>query len=266
MIDKNHYQQTVRTYGIQPYEIGLLHGGPGAAGEMKPLAEALSQYFGILELLQTKKTIGEQVEELYGQLDFFAKTPIILVGFSWGAWLGVLFAAKYPKIVRKLILISSGSLESKYNQDLMRVRLNRLSKQKREEAERIISQINSNHADNKTFKRFGELMTIADSFNYLPVDNECIEFNMDVYQSVWAEASKLRETNGLTNCLKKIECPVVAFHGSFDPHPIEGVEKPLSELLENFKMIRLDKCGHTPWKEKFAKDSFYQLLVEELKQ
>ncbi len=30
---------TVRSYGKQPYTIGLLHGGPGAAGEMKPVAE-----------------------------------------------------------------------------------------------------------------------------------------------------------------------------------------------------------------------------------
>lgn len=255
----------IRKYGQQPYRIGLLHGGPGAAGEMKPVAEKLSRDFGVVEFLQTEKSIDGQVEELYKQLISSTEIPVTLIGFSWGAWLGLLFAAKYPKLARKLILISSGSLENKYNRDLMQIRLDRLTKQNREEAEKIITLINSNKADNNTLKRFGELMTIADSFDYLPVDNESIELNMDIYQSVWAEASKLRDANGLTNCLTKIECPVVAFHGKFDPHPIEGVEKPLSERLKNFKMIHLEMCGHTPWKEKFAINTFYQLLKDELK-
>lgn len=231
---------------------------------MKSVAETLSKDFGVLELLQTGKSIDGQIEKLYIQLTSCAEISVVLVGFSWGAWLALLFAAKHPALVRKLILISSGSLESKYNRDLMQVRLDKLTKQNREEAERIIARMNSNHGNNDMLKRFGELMTIADSFDYLPVDNESVELNMGIYQSVWAEASKLRETNELVEHVNDIDCPVVAFHGDFDPHPIEGVEKPLSERLKDFKMIRLEKCGHTPWKERFAKDVFYRLLIEEL--
>jgi hypothetical protein len=40
-----------RLYGRPPYRIAVLHGGPGAAGEMKPVAEALSADFGFLEPL-----------------------------------------------------------------------------------------------------------------------------------------------------------------------------------------------------------------------
>lgn len=257
-------ENSIRKYGQQPYRIGLLHGGPGAAGEMKPVAETLSNDFGVLEFLQTEKTIDGQINELYRQITTSTEPPIILIGFSWGAWFGVLFAGKYPKLVKKLILISSGALESKYNKDLIEIRLNRLSESNREEAEKIISMINSGNTENEILKRFGELMTIADSFDYLHTENDSIRLNMEIYQSVWQEASRLRDTNKLINSVGKIQCPVVVFHGEFDPHPINGVEIPLSERVKNLKIVRLEKCGHTPWKEKFAKEEFYRLLREEL--
>ncbi|MCK4407637.1 MAG: alpha/beta hydrolase [Bacteroidales bacterium] len=256
--------KTIIKYGEKPFQIGLLHGGPGASGEMKPIAENLADNFGILEFLQTEKSVNGQIEELHKQLTSSTDTPTILIGYSWGAWLGFLFASQYPNLVKKLIIISSGAFKSKYNQDLMEIRLNRLNPQERKEAKELISFINSDKSDNESLKRFGELMTIADSYDYLPKENDSVELDLKIFQSIWAEASRLRDTNELINHSDKIECPVVAIHGDYDSHPIEGVEKPLTNRLTNFKMIRIEKCGHTPWKERFAKDRFFELLRKEL--
>ncbi len=140
---KEGIEQSIRVYGNPPWRIGLLHGGPGASGEMKPVAEILAEEFGILELLQTEKSLEGQIQELYNQLTAAAELPVILVGYSWGVWLGMLFAARYPKYIRKLILISSGVLENKYNQDLMKIRMDRLSGSDRKEVENILPGINS---------------------------------------------------------------------------------------------------------------------------
>ncbi len=226
--------ETIRKYGQKSYQIGILHGGPGAAGEMKPVAENLSNCFGILELLQTEKSVNGQIEELYNQLILNADFPVTLIGYSWGAWLGFLFTAKYPDLIKKLILISSGAFEEKYNNDLMNTRLERLDQHDRKEAERLISVIGSGNSDNGTLRDFGRLMTIADSFDYTPGNNDLVDLNMEVYQSVWSEASRLRKTKKLINHADNIKCPVVAIHGDYDPHPIEGVEKPLSARLSNF--------------------------------
>jgi pimeloyl-ACP methyl ester carboxylesterase len=74
----------------------------------------------------------------------------------------------------------------------------------------------------------------------------------------------LRETNELINCANLITIPVVAIHGDYDSHPIDGVEKPLSENLSDFKMITINDCGHTPWRERYAKDAFFKILRKEL--
>jgi pimeloyl-ACP methyl ester carboxylesterase len=255
---------TIRKYGKQPYHIGLLHGGPGASGEMKPVAENLSSDFGVLELLQTAKSINGQIEELHNQLSSGADFPCILIGYSWGAWLGFLFAGRYPQFLKKLILISSGPFESKYDNNMMRIRLNRLSHKERTEAERLISVLKSDNSDNESLRRFGKLMTIADSYYYLWEENDSVDIDFTIYKAVWEEASGLRESNELISLAEKIKCPVVAIHGDYDSHPAYGVEKPLSERLAHFKMIMITKCGHTPWRERFAKDTFYELLRKEL--
>ena len=63
---------------------------------------------------------------------------------------------------------------------------------------------------------------------------------------------------------EQITCPVVAIHGDYDPHPAEGIEKPLAAYLGNFRFILLKNCGHKPWGERQARDEFYRVLGKEL--
>ena len=262
---------TVIKHGTPPYRIALLHGGPGAAGEMRPVAQRLSRHFGILECIQTQNTITALIEELHGQLAAStllatggnAARPVTLVGFSWGAWLAFIFASRYPLLVGKLILISAGSFVTQYNCDLMGTRLMRLSPQERAEAERLIVKLDTNAADSGTLFRFGELMTIADAYDYQPVPNKSVTLNAQQYQSIWPEAARMRDTGELLRRARNIHCPVVAIHGTHDPHPLAGVKEPLSIELKDFRMHCLDKCGHTPWTEKHASNEFYKLLENE---
>jgi pimeloyl-ACP methyl ester carboxylesterase len=76
---------------------------------------------------------------------------------------------------------------------------------------------------------------------------------------------ELRRNGTLVALGKQIQCPVVAIHGDYDPHPPEGIKKPLSAVLKNFRFILLKNCGHLPWIEKEAKDKFYGILKEELR-
>ena len=110
-----------------------------------------------------------------------------------------------------------------------------------------------------------KLMSKADSFEPIAHKNELIKVDGDIFTKVWQEASKWRESGRLLDLVKKIRCPIIAIHGDYDPHPAEGIEKPLAKASNNFKFFLLEKCGHTPWIEKYAKDRFYDILREELK-
>jgi pimeloyl-ACP methyl ester carboxylesterase len=249
-----------RTYGNPPYTVALLHGGPGVSGEMAPVAQELSAQRGILEPLQTVDSLDGQVEELRSILDKHGDDPFTLVGYSWGAWLGFLLAARHPALVKKLILVSSGPLEQKYAAEVRRNRVNRLNW----EEQREVLDLQKNLEDPKAFARFGEIMAGTDYYDPLPIKIEGIELRPDIYQGVWPEAKKLRKSGKLLKAAESIQCPVVAIHGDHDPHPAEGVQKPLSKALKNFRFILLEKCGHTPWMEIQARDEFFRVLNEEL--
>ena len=98
----------LRTYGNQPYNVALVHGGPGAIGEMEPVARELAADFSVLEPIQTEITLDGQVEELKVILEGHTDRPVALVGFSWGACLSYIVTAKYPHLIKKLVLVGSG--------------------------------------------------------------------------------------------------------------------------------------------------------------
>ena len=112
--------------------------------------------------------------------------------------------------------------------------------------------------------RFGELIFKADSYNPSPYKNEILECRYDIYQGVWEQVIELRSGGKLLELGRKIQCPVVAIHGDYDPHPSEGVKGPLSHILKDFRFILLEKCGHYPWLELSARDKFYSILKTEI--
>lgn len=252
--------ENLRTYGKPPYLTVLLHGGPGVSGEMAPVAEELSASRGVLEPFQTKASIAGQIEELKLVLEEMASTPAILVGYSWGAWLGFLFASQYPSLVRKLILVSSGPFEDKYVAQIQETRFHRLSKEEKKQFQSLTGKLENPWA----FSRYGELLSRTDFYEPLPMKPAEVELNPEIHQKVWAEAAELRKTGKLLEAGKGIRCPVLAIHGDHDPHPAEGVEKPLKGLLGDFRFVLLEKCGHNPWMEKHARDEFFRILNAEL--
>jgi pimeloyl-ACP methyl ester carboxylesterase len=259
--------QNVNLYGRPPYNIAVIHGGPGAAGEVKPVAVKLAEKFGVIEPYQTELTVQAQLDELNEQVTGNSSKPVTLAGYSYGAWLAYIFASQFPEKVKKLILISSGSFDEKHNINMLDKRLSRLSTEEAEEArdlQSIISGLEYKQIENE-FTRFGELISKADTFEAIDGFNEPeIIYRTDIHQAIWNEAKELRRTGALLDFGYKIKCPVTAIHGDYDPHPAAGVKEPLENIIKDFKFILLKKCGHTPWREKFAREKFYEILDKEL--
>ena len=258
--------QNLRKYGNEPYNVILVHGGPGTPGEMAPVAKEIAKSYGVLEPFQSVKSIAKQVDELKGIFQVHGQIPITLIGHSWGAWLSFIFTARYPELVNKLVLIASGPFEDKYVEEMMETRLSRLNEEDRLGLNRLMDILYSPAVDdqNKDFEKLGKLISKTDSFEPLQEESEIIEYQYNIYQSIWPEAEELRRSGRLLEYGKQIRCPVVAIHGDHDPHPYEGVEDPLSIVLKDFRFVLLENCGHTPWLERDAKERFFKILKNEL--
>ena len=262
----------LRKYEAAPFSVAVIHGGPGGAGAMAPLAKALAKNRGILEPLQTAQSLEGQVKELRTVLDNNADTPVVLIGHSWGAWLSYILAARHPDLVKKLILVGSGPFEARYIKTLVENRFKRLSEKERSEFENIVNRLNDPETKDKGkyHAQLRELSYKMDTYDPITDEpdeadaSELVDCSGEIYQGVWKDAAELRRTGKLLELAQYIKCPVIAIHGQYDPHPPEGVQKPLCALLKDFRFILLEKCGHDPWHEKQARESYCAILEDEL--
>lgn len=259
-----------RLWGKPPYNIVTVHGGPGAPGSIAPVARELSKDMGVLEPLQTKKSVEGQIEELAAVIKEYGATPVTLIGHSWGAWLVYLTAARHPLIVKKAILVGSGAFEQKYADNIFPERLSRLNEKDRITMLGAIDVIKDpttgEKARNDALERFGALCAKADTYSALPPETEPepLPASEETNRKVWVEAENLRKSGELLKTGKKIKCPVTAISGDYETHLPEGVKEPLTSVLKHFKFILLKKCGHEPWFEKYARDEFFRILREEI--
>lgn len=225
-----------RLHGAAPYRAVVLHGGPGAPGCAAGLCRALAEYTGVVEHLQSAHTAGELCDEIACLTDEFCGGRAVVIGHSYGAWLALLFAQKYPIRAGRVILIGCGPLTADYVPMLAETRRTRL--------EAGVSD--------------------TDNFCALPGSSgDMLYFDREQHVSLMQEMSGLRERKELMRIARSVACPVLAVHGAYDPHPVQGVSGPMAGK-ENFRMIVLENCGHDPWKETDAREEFLGMMGREL--
>lgn len=259
---------SLRTYGRPPFTLALLHGGPGAAGEMAPVARELARTGrGVLEPMQTRATIDGQVRELAEVLAARAGQPVVLAGFSWGAWLAWILAAEHPELVGRLILISSGGFRPGDGLLAQTKRLGRMDETQRGAYARIAEELHQAppEARDAVFARLGDLLLRIDAYDPAPEARESVAVSYEIYRGIWPEAEALRTGGRLLAYADRIRCPVVALHGDHDPHPAEGVREPLAGRLSDFRFMLLPRCGHIPGIERQAREVFYARLAEAMR-
>lgn len=253
--------ENVRRYGKPSYKIALLHGGPGAPGSMAPIAYGLEKEFGVIEPLQSEDSVQGQVEELNEQLAAFG-SPKILIGHSWGAWLAWIYAAKYPDWVSHIILIGSGPFREEYTKAMMENRLNNLDDAQRARAKELLNIMGSCEISQEEFAQLGMLMEKSDTYcEAEPQYGEApLPLQPEIYENVWPQAAELRRSGELLAMADKIKSKITFIHGKYDPHPYQGIQNVLNDEGVDFEFILFDKCGHSPWKEKYCAERFYKLL------
>jgi pimeloyl-ACP methyl ester carboxylesterase len=260
----------LRKYGEGPYEYVVVHGGPGAPGSVSSLARKLSETCSVLEPFQTETTVWGQVEELYRQIRDNCTYRVFALGHSWGAWLVFLLAYKYPEAVRTVFLIGAGAFDCSFLPELQRRRLAALSVEEQTEYREIIHLLKkpSENCD-KYLGRLGELAEKADNYCVEMTDENTesmVAIDGEQFQKIFAEAHRMREDGFFRKIAADIRCPVRIIHGKNDTTPVEGVVDPLHGTIPNLKWYVIDRCGHSPWKEKYGKEEFYRIVDREVKQ
>lgn len=250
----------IRIYGEKTAKTVLVHGGPGAIGSLKGFAKELSALSGggVLEAIQSKYSIVELVEELYSQILENGCGKVTLIGHSWGAWLVALVAEKYPAVVERIILVGCPPLQDKYVSEISNRRMKNLS----EEEGAIFQRLIYNQATDEDMQKIPRIFDKSDNYCLENKELHTVDrTDSRMHNIIWGEAAKLRNSGELLEIFKRIKCKIFLIQGVIDPHPAEGVIKPLQENGVFCDTYILEKCGHSPFMEKYAKEEFYNRVL-----
>ncbi len=239
-----------------------VHGGPGAIGEARPVAAELSKDRGVVEPLLLTKTLEGNIAELKEIIESKAAAPVVLVGHAYGGMLSYLMAARYPELVKKLVIMCSGVLEGKDVEGMMKTRLSRLTPDcaERFETEIGIYKRAKGKTKNKAFVELFTMIKECDAYDMIPHKSDLAVIRPKLYDTVWDGMAALRDSGELVLLGKDIKCQVVAIHGDYDPRPAKSVHDSLAKYVKDLKFITIEKCGHYPWYERQARDKFFAEL------
>lgn len=248
--------------------IVVLHGGPGKdQGYLLPQMLELSKDHELIfydqrgsgQSLTTPLdaehiNTDQFVEDLEALRLALGLEKITLLGYSWGGFLALCYAIKYPQTLSSLILMSCAPVDYK-GQLAFTV----------EEAKRCIP-IATEIAPLTNFQLFEQLSeqqinalyrTLFSVYVYNPADVQKLTLTMNPKSAqngfkVAEELCKtfwLQPSTNLFPVLKTIQVPTLLLHGKQDIVPLHTAQE-INDALPNSRIIVIDECGHFPYIEK----------------
>ncbi len=254
----------VREYGANGPPVIVLHGGPGGPGSAAALANGLSDGFHAYEPFQRNSgkvplTVAQHVEDLRELVDSLGlPTPPAIAGHSWGAMLGLAFAAEYPASVSALALVGCGTFTERSRTQHQKTIDERLTDLQRDRLRSLTSLPASQ-------SRLTEMRDLIDGVStwdatFPDPNDEPIDFV--AYATTWRDMLRLQEEGVYPGSFASIGCPVVMLHGAYDPHPGSSIRTSLEQYLPQLEYHEISECGHYPGREREARERFFRTLSQ----
>jgi pimeloyl-ACP methyl ester carboxylesterase len=108
----------------------------------------------------------------------------------------------------------------------------------------------------------GERAELAQSHDLLPQDPGEPPASVDArgHEETWNDVLRLQRDGVEPAAFTAITAPVLMVHGDSDPHPGPGTRDLLRRYVPQLEYVELARCGHTPWRERHARDEFFDVL------
>jgi len=264
-----------REYGAAGRMVLVVHGGPAAAGNAGPIARGLADSFRVLEPWQRGSdasaaplTVGHHVADMHDLI--LSRCPgrrPALIGESWGAMLVLVFAATHPNLAGPLVIVGCGTWNAETRAEYQATIERRIDDDPN--LRRAIEQLEAECSADpqaKTIRRYG---LIRHLFDFSPSQDEpdpaIGPFDSKAHEETWNDMLRLQQQGQYPAALSAVQSPVLMLHGNYDPHPGPRTRDLLRRYVPQLEYHELPRCGHSPWRERFARDEFFQIMSRWLK-
>jgi pimeloyl-ACP methyl ester carboxylesterase len=177
--------------------------------------------------------------------------------------LALAYAAEYPKTVGPLVLIGCGTFDRASREEVIRIRKHRISEYIKKHPE---------HSSDfhlpfqEQIMKWHEMTDNYDCEAGTNDNSEAESFDMKAHTETWNDMIRCQEEGIYPQAFTLINSPVIMLHGKYDPHPGKMIRDKLKLYIPQLEYREFEKCGHSPSKEKYAKDDFFQVMCAWLKE
>ena len=256
----------LRKYGNSRHSVVVLHGGPAASGDAAPIAQGLSDSFRVIEPWQRGSgveplTVARHIDDLRSLITGLdSVSPPALVGHSWGAMLALCYAAAHPNSVGPIVLVGCGTFDAASRARMKEILQERTDSDLRERLARITAST-SDAADLHMKKhKLTRDLSVYDRAEPWPEKEEYEPLDARAHRETWDDMMRLQSDGTYPSAFTRITSDVLMLHGSYDPHPGPMIYESLRPFIPRLEYRQLDRCGHSPWLERFARTEFFSIL------
>ena len=174
-------------------------------------------------------SLETELEDLEALLDHLAETRLALFGFSCGAPVALVYAAKHPERVSRVVCYGAYAEGGRIGTPQTRSALASLVRAHWGMGSKALADVFQPDADTETLKRFAALQ--RDSAN----------------AETAARLLELTYVLDVTACAKDVRAPVLVLHRRGDRAIPHGEGRDLAARLPNATFVTLEGNSHLPW-------------------
>lgn len=254
----------------------VLHGGPGLYHDyflphMKKLAKSRKLIFfdqrgnggSPLPLNAETYTLKNLINDIEGIRKYFKLEKVNLLGHSFGGFLAMHYAVKYPERMKSLVLMNSAPASSEL---MMKAMINKQTRYTKEDTAVLGELMSSGEFLEGNPDVVGKFFSIAEKYSVsdpkflkavfaVPLTEKTAKNLLMINQL----SRQIFASYDIFDLLPRIECPTLIIHGLEDFIPMES-SKRLQLGIKGSELIILKNCAHYPFIE--VPDEFFPLLEE----
>lgn len=170
--------------------------------------------------------------------------------------LALAFAAAFPDVVRAVVLIGCGTFDPVARQRFQANVAARLD----ERARAALADAEREPDPDERMRRRAEALLQAYACDIDVAEDEPRWVDALGQQQTWADLLRLQADGEHPAAFARIVAPVLMLHGAEDPHPGELIRRALAPHIRRLEYVELVRCGHEPWRERWARAPFLQRL------
>lgn len=267
------FQLFYRVYGTGPDTAVVLGGGPALPissfeTDLSPLSHGRTLiYFDArgagksqLTLDPAQLAMDRHVADVEAVRQHFGMGKVQIVGHSWGAMVAAFYAAAHPQNVDRLVLVTPGPIEAKYEAEFEAERLARTDPAVVQHQYALLGLLLSGQAPdpvatcNELFTSFFPAY-FYDPANFANLHGTWCPETADAASlllfGLFAGRASLGPDWNLAPMLAGIQAPALVVHGAGDPIPAASTFG-YAQALPNGRLVTIEGAGHFPWAEEPA--------------